>query len=53
MKKVLSIPLKFFSFLAARALCMLTNPVNLYGPGEVTNLKALKARLKVGDVLLI
>jgi hypothetical protein len=37
----------------SRCVQFLTNPIKLYSPSEASNLRVLKKRLKVGDVLLI
>ncbi len=48
-----SLPHRVFGALLDWALHILTDPVKLYSPSEVTNLRALKKRVQVGDVLLI
>lgn len=49
-KRIVSKLLKPF---VDRAVKAMTNPVKTYNPSEVTNLRSLKTRLKVGDVLLV
>jgi hypothetical protein len=50
-------PKRIFSKLAKpfvdRAVRAMTDPVKTYNPSEVTNLRHLKSRLKIGDVLLV
>ena len=50
---VARVPRRLLKRVVKKAVALLTDPIRLYGPSEVTNLKALKRRVKPCDVLLV
>lgn len=52
-KKITSLPVTVVQAIVGKAVGMMTRPVEAYSPSEATNVRTLKSRLKVGDVLLI
>ena len=50
---VLYYPRKLLQLIVDWAVSLLTDPVKIYNPSEVTNVRSLISRLKVGDVVLV
>lgn len=50
---ILYVPRRIQRFVVHSAVKALTDPITLYSPSEVTNLRSLKRRLKPCDVLLV
>lgn len=53
MIQLLSLPGRFWKRITDGAVVKLTDPVKLYAPSEVTDLRSLKSRVRPGDVLLV
>ena len=51
--KVLDYPKRVVERIVARSVHMLTNPIGVFNPSDVTNVYKLRLRLRRGDVLLV